>query len=54
MSKLENQENSEPKKKKPRGTPFLPGNKFGCGSRQKTLLETLWLTTRQNIKMNHG
>ena len=27
-------ETSEPKKK-PRGTPFQKGNKFGCGSRQK-------------------
>ena len=35
MSELENQENGEPKKGKPRGTPFQKGNKFGCGSRQK-------------------
>jgi len=35
MSKLENQENGELEKKKPRGTPFQKGNKFGCGTRQK-------------------
>ena len=35
MSKLENQENGEPKKGKPRGTAFKPGNTFGCGPRQK-------------------
>ena len=28
-------ENSDHEKKKPRGTPFQKGNKFGCGSRQK-------------------
>ena len=35
MSKLESQENGEPEQKKPRGTPFQKGNKFGCGTRQK-------------------
>ena len=28
-------ENFDHEKKKPRGTPFQKGNKFGCGSRQK-------------------
>ena len=52
MSKLENQENGEPKKGKPRGTPFQKGNKFGCGSKQKK--ESLSLPNYIKRKTNQG
>ena len=52
MSKLENQENGEPKKGKPRGTPFQKGNKFGCGSKQKK--ENLSLPSYIKRRTNQG
>ena len=52
MSELENQENGEPKKGKPRGTPFQKGNKFGYGSKQKK--ESLSLPNYIKRKTNQG
>ena len=52
MSELENQENGEPKKGKPRGTPFQKGNKFGCGSKQKK--ESLSLPSYIKKKTKEG
>ena len=52
MSELENQENGEAKKGKPRGKPFQKGNKFGCGSKQKK--ESLSLPSYIKRKTNQG
>ena len=54
MSKLENQENGEPQKKKPRGKGFLPGNKFGYSSKKikkETNLSDYILKSTSNGKL---
>jgi len=54
MSKLENQENGESEKKKPRGTPFQKGNQYGRNSKKikkETNLSDYILKSTSNGKL---